>query len=390
MSTALFSVSDKTGLVELAHGLYQQGWDLLASGGTARLLRGAGLAVQDVAEYTGSPEILGGRVKTLHPAVHGGILARNSQADQDDLLDIRARPIDLVVVNLYPFQQTVARPDATLDEAVENIDIGGVALIRAAAKNFARVAVLTDPADYPAVLAEVQSHGRVSPQTRRRLAEKGFAHTAAYDAAILDYLKKEQVDAGAAGSMMETPLALTLYPIASLRYGENPHQEATLYGYGPAPARWADKRCRAKRFPITTCWIWMPPGGRWWLSSGRQSLSSSISPLAVLPAPRVLSRPSAWRWPPTRSRLSAASSPANRPFDGTPPAAWEICLWNASLRLDFSGEAQEVLAQPEEPAPGEHARTPNWSQPMNCARSIRACCARRWMQATRLARNGRW
>ncbi|GAB4531050.1 MAG: bifunctional phosphoribosylaminoimidazolecarboxamide formyltransferase/IMP cyclohydrolase [Anaerolineales bacterium] len=221
MPTALFSLSDKTGLTDLARGLQALGWDFLASGGTAAHLRAAGLPVQEVADYTGSPEILGGRVKTLHPVVHGGLLARDTAPDRADLERIGARPIDLLAVNLYPFHQTVARPGVTLEEAIEQIDIGGVALIRAAAKNFARVAVLTDPADYPAVLDELRTAGALSEATRRRLAVKAFAHTAAYDAAIHAYLS---------GNAAET---LTLYPVQSLRYGENPHQAAALYGWEP-------------------------------------------------------------------------------------------------------------------------------------------------------------
>ncbi len=191
MPTALFSVSDKTGLVEFAQGLLELGWNFLASGGTARALRGAGLPVKDVAEYTGSPEILGGRVKTLHPAVSGGILARATEDDAADLAKIKGGYIDLVACNLYPFQQTIAKADATLEDAIENIDIGGVTLIRAAAKNFTRVAVLTDPSDYVSALAELKAGGTVSAATRRQLANKGFAHTAAYDAAISNYLNQE-------------------------------------------------------------------------------------------------------------------------------------------------------------------------------------------------------
>ena len=189
-SIALFSVSDKTGLLDLARGLQQLGWKFLASGGTARTLRDANLPVEDVAAYTGSPEILGGRVKTLHPAIAGGILARATPTDVADLARINAQYIDLVVCNLYPFQQTIAQQDATLADAVEQIDIGGVTLIRAAAKNFARVTILTDPGDYPEVLAELQTGRPVSATTRRRLANKAFAHTAAYDAAISAYLNR--------------------------------------------------------------------------------------------------------------------------------------------------------------------------------------------------------
>ena len=229
MPTAILSVSNKQGLVELARGLANLGWELLASGGTASALRSAGLEVQEIADYTGSPEILGGRVKTLHPAVHGGILARDTRADQEDLNRIRARAIDLVVVNLYPFQETVAQPDAVLADAVENIDIGGVALIRAAAKNFARVAVVTDPQDYPALLSELEAASQIGEQTRRRLAVKAFRHTAAYDTAVAGYLaqalEQETPD--------EPPAWLSVFPSSELRYGENPHQKARLFYLNP-------------------------------------------------------------------------------------------------------------------------------------------------------------
>ena len=190
MPTALFSVSDKTGLVEFAQGLHELGWDFLASGGTARALRKATLPITDVAEYTGSPEILGGRVKTLHPAVSGGILARATDADAADLEKISASYIDLVACNLYPFKQTIAKKDATLEDAIENIDIGGVTLIRAAAKNFARVIVLTASHDYSLVIAELEENGEVSAATRRTLANLAFTHTAEYDAAISNYLNQ--------------------------------------------------------------------------------------------------------------------------------------------------------------------------------------------------------
>lgn len=188
MPRAILSVHDKSGLIDFARGLETLGWSLIASGGTARILRENGLMVQEVADYTGSPEILGGRVKTLHPAIHGGLLARATQADQAELLALGWDYIDLVAVNLYPFEQTVAAPDVSLEQAVENIDIGGVTLIRAAAKNHTRVTLVCDPADYPAVLAEL-SQGEISFTTRQRLAVKGFAHTAHYDGAITAYLQ---------------------------------------------------------------------------------------------------------------------------------------------------------------------------------------------------------
>lgn len=221
MPTALFSLSDKTYLIDFARQLHELGWDFLASGGTANALRDANLPVTDVAEYTGSPEILGGRVKTLHPAVAGGLLARDTAADVADLERINARAIDLVACNLYPFQETIAKADVKLDEAVENIDIGGVTLIRAAAKNFVRVTVLTDVSDYNRVLVELQEHGNTSIETRRYLAEKAFVHTRNYDSAIAAYLTADDA------------LTIQLHPIQTLRYGENWHQEAELYSYSP-------------------------------------------------------------------------------------------------------------------------------------------------------------
>jgi phosphoribosylaminoimidazolecarboxamide formyltransferase/IMP cyclohydrolase len=190
MPKAILSVHDKTGLLEFAQGLAELGWTLIASGGTARTLREHGLTVTEVADYTGSPEILGGRVKTLHPAIHGGLLARPTQADHEELLKLSWDYIDLVAVNLYPFEQTVAAPNVSLDQAIENIDIGGVTLIRAAAKNHARVTLLCDPADYPAALLELR-RGEISFATRQQLAVKGFAHTAHYDAAITAYLQNQ-------------------------------------------------------------------------------------------------------------------------------------------------------------------------------------------------------
>jgi len=221
---ALFSVSDKRGLVELAQGLHAAGVELIASGGTAAALRQAGLPALDVSDLTGFPEILGGRVKTLHPAVHGGILARGTAEHLAELAEHGLAPIDLVICNLYPFSQTVARPDVTLAEAIEQIDIGGVTLLRAAAKNQERVLVLCDPADYAAALAAVQA-GAVDDTLRRSLALKAFQHTASYDATIASYL------AGVAEPDNPFPATLiTAYTRAdTLRYGENPHQAAALY-----------------------------------------------------------------------------------------------------------------------------------------------------------------
>src|ERR1041384_2575975 len=190
MPTAILSVHNKSGLVEFAKALADLGWTLLASGGTAKLLRENNITVTEVADYTGSPEILGGRVKTLHPAVHGGLLARPTKQDHQQLLDLGWDYIDLVAVNLYPFEETIAKPDVAYADAIENIDIGGVTLIRAAAKNHERVTLVCHPSDYNTVLEELRDGG-ISAKTRMKLAIKGFGATTHYDMAIHDYLKKQ-------------------------------------------------------------------------------------------------------------------------------------------------------------------------------------------------------
>jgi phosphoribosylaminoimidazolecarboxamide formyltransferase/IMP cyclohydrolase len=237
VARALLSVSDKTGLVELGQGLAAQGVELVASGGTAQALRDAGLAVVDVSELTASPEMLGGRVKTLHPKVHGGILARRELADdQRDLERNGIAEIDLVVVNLYPFEQTVAQPGVSFADAIEKIDIGGPSMLRSAAKNHAYVGVLSDPADYAAVLAELASQGGLADATRRRLALKAFRRTAAYDAAIQQWLggaisaQGDVAEPGEGEDVFDDALIGALARVDTLRYGENPHQAAALYG----------------------------------------------------------------------------------------------------------------------------------------------------------------
>lgn len=186
---AILSVYDKSGLVELGRGLIELGWELIASGGTARLLRASDLPVVDVAAITGAPEMLGGRVKTLHPAVHGGILARDIESDRADLAAQNISLIDLVVCNLYPFSATIAQPGVTVAAAIEQIDIGGVTLLRAAAKNFARVTAVCDPTDYPGILKDL-SNNTLDAQKRQALATKAFKHTRDYDTAIAAYLEK--------------------------------------------------------------------------------------------------------------------------------------------------------------------------------------------------------
>ncbi len=221
MKTALLSVWNKEGVLELAKKLSAAGWRLVASGGTARALKEAGLPVTPVAEITGAPEMFDGRVKTLHPAIHAGILARDTDADRAALAAQGWQPIDLVVVNLYPFEEVVAQPDVTLEKAIENIDIGGVALLRAAAKNFARVTVLSSPHDYPTDLNILRDE-----KFRQKMASQAFALTARYDNAIQNYFAELEGEKGR--------LNLTLYPVQPLRYGENPHQNAVFFGENPA------------------------------------------------------------------------------------------------------------------------------------------------------------
>ena len=224
---ALISVSDKAGVVELARALSARGVELLSTGGTAKLLVGAGLQVIEVADHTGFPEMMGGRVKTLHPKVHGGLLGRRGQ-DDAVMAAHDIPPIDLLVINLYPFEATVADPDCTLEAAVENIDIGGPAMLRSAAKNFAAVAVLTDPAQYPGFLAELEANaGAVTAATRFALSVAAFNRVAQYDAAISEYLSSLQPDGTRAAFAGQANAVFT--KVMDLRYGENPHQQAAFY-----------------------------------------------------------------------------------------------------------------------------------------------------------------
>ena len=235
---ALLSVSDKTGIVELARQLVKEfDFELISSGGTAKTLQEAGLTVTKVSDYTGSPEILGGRVKTLHPRIHGGILSRREiPQDVEDMDSNDIRPIDLVVVNLYPFEETIAKADVTVAEAIEKIDIGGPTLLRASAKNFAHVTVLSNPKYYESYLQELKdNNGEASLNFRQKMAGETFALTNAYDGAIADYF--------ASLSTGETTTLPSRYTVAgtafqTLRYGENPHQSATWYQRGSKATGW--------------------------------------------------------------------------------------------------------------------------------------------------------
>ncbi len=229
VAQALLSVSDKSGLVEFARALSSLGIKLLSTGGTAKALADAGLPVTDVGSYTGFPEMLDGRVKTLHPKVHGGILARRDLPAHVAALEAHGIPtIDLVVVNLYPFRETVAKPGCTLDDAIENIDIGGPSMVRAAAKNWPHVGIVVDPADYSGVLAELQAHaGTLTDALRFRLMRKAFAHTASYDGAIANWLTQRGADGVSAGFPDSFHFAGD--KVQQMRYGENPHQSAAFY-----------------------------------------------------------------------------------------------------------------------------------------------------------------
>ena len=235
---ALISLSDKRGALEFAQGLAAQGIKLLSTGGTAKLLRDAGLAVTEIGDYTGFPEMLDGRVKTLHPKVHGGILARRDLPEHLATIEQHGIPtIDLVCVNLYPFAATIAKPGVTLADAIENIDIGGPAMVRSSAKNYAGVAIVTDPEDYAALLDEMKTHsGALSLKTRFNLAKKAFTHTARYDSMIANWLtglddgvEAHPEEAAPAPSIFPAKLQLAFDRVETLRYGENSHQSAAFY-----------------------------------------------------------------------------------------------------------------------------------------------------------------
>ena len=230
---ALISVSNKEGIIEFAKGLSELDVEIISTGGTAKALKDAGIKVTAVSDITEFPEILDGRVRTLHPKIHGGLLAvRANSKHMEQIAELGIEPIDMVVINLYPFKETISKPNVTLDEAIENIDIGGPSMLRSAAKNHRDVIVVVDPKDYPFVISELREKGNIGIEDRMKLAHKVFEHTAHYDALIADYLK--QIISPAAldsnGSLFPENLTLTYEKIQDLRYGENPHQKAAFYG----------------------------------------------------------------------------------------------------------------------------------------------------------------
>jgi len=336
---ALLSVSNKEGLVEFARGLAELSVELIATGGTARTLRQAELAVRSIEDVTGFPEILGGRVKTLHPAVHGGILARRDQAHLAELKAQGIAPIDLVAVNLYPFEAVAARPTTTLDDALEQIDIGGVALLRAAAKNFAHVAVVADPADYATVLAELRGQGDLSTTIRHHLALKAFRHTASYDAAISRYLTtcfEEEA--------FPATLHLNLTKLVDLRYGENPHQQAALYGLGTTESPLGGNLLQGKALSYNNI---LDLDAAWRIVSDFATPTLAIikhgNPCGVASSTNLA----------TAFRAALASDPvsafgsiiaANRPFDGKVAPALGDLFVEAIAAPAFTAEACQALA----------------------------------------------
>ena len=286
MKRALISVSDKTGVVDFARALTALDFEIVSTGGTAKALREAGVAVTGISDVTGFPEILEGRVKTLHPNVHGGILAKGTPEHMAVLAEHNITPIDLVVVNLYPFQATVAKPDVTLAEAIENIDIGGPTMVRSAAKNHDRVGIVVNPARYDSVLAELKEAGELSLHTKQLLALEAFQHTAQYDAAISHYLS----DAFGAEAL-SGEIAFGGQKIQELRYGENPHQKAAY------PADSAAEPTHRSALPLTP----------------RNSPGTARAPQTAAPANRHPTRKSRTAAPVSAAKSSPRAAPRRLP-----------------------------------------------------------------------------
>lgn len=335
---ALLSVYDKTGLVDFASALIDSGAEIVASGGTARALSEAGLPVTSVEALTGLPSVLGGRVKTLHPAIHGGILARDSAEDRATLEESGWGMIDLVAVSLYPFVETISKEGVTEAEAIEQIDIGGVALIRAAAKNYARVTVITSPAGYAPVLAEV-AEGGTTAATRRALAAEAFAVTAAYDTSIAGYFA-----AGAEGEGLPEALNISLPMAQSLRYGENPHQQAALYaapGAGPLGGELLQGKPLSYNNLLDIDAAWAAAED---FAAPSVVVVKHLSPCGIASDPSMAAA----------FRAALASDPvsafggviaANRTFDGPAAEALGSLFVEAIAAPEFTEEALEILAR---------------------------------------------
>ena len=339
MPTALLSVSDKQGLTEFARTLVDHNWQLIASGGTAKVLKEAGLTVKDVAEATQAPEMLGGRVKTLHPVIHAGILARPSEDDRAELAAHDIQEIDMVVCNLYPFQATVSKAGVSLNEAVENIDIGGVALIRAAAKNFARVTVVCDPADYDVLAADLCDKGFISTARRTELARKAFTHTTQYDAAIANYLGTEPA------TDLPGQFTLSLTKVQEMRYGENPHQAAALYATDKKIGPLGGELLQGKALSYNNM---LDIDAAWQAAQAFESPSvvivKHLSPCGIASAASL-----AEAFPPALESdpVSAFGGviAVNRTFDGPIAAALGDLFVEVIAAPGFSDEAREILVK---------------------------------------------
>ena len=333
---ALLSVSDKTGIVELARGLTELGFDIVSSGGTAAELASAGVAVKKVSEITGAPEILGGRVKTLHPKIHGGILAdRRKQEHVDELAAQGIGAIDLVVCNLYPFERTVAVEGVAEDDAVEQIDIGGPAMVRAAAKNFHSVAVVVNPERYGSVIDELRADGEVSLATRRRLSLEAFQHTAAYDAAIAAYLSDDG---------FPPRLLLSAEKVMDLRYGENPHQSAAFYrSAGPPAGLAAAEQLHGKELSYNNL---LDTDAAWKLVLDLEGAAAAIikhsNPCGVAEAPR-LEEAYARALECDRTSAFGGIVALSRPCDRATAEAVAAIFTEVVIAPDFDADALEVL-----------------------------------------------
>lgn len=295
---ALISVSDKMGLADFAAGLSAAGVTIYSTGGTRAHLEQSGIKVEDVAEYTGFPEMLDGRVKTLHPRIFAGILARRDLDDHmDTIADHDIEPFDLVVVNLYPFAATVSRSGATRAECIEQIDIGGPSLVRAAAKNHGDVAIATSPEQYGDVLDQLETLGGTTDELRTQLAAEAFDHTAGYDRAIADYMQGDAV-----GGEFPASMHVSLRRKTQLRYGENPHQRAALYSDSSIdPRTWCRLvRSVAKSCLTTTCWTSMPLSTSLAVLPNQRSLSSSTTTPVVLQPVTLFPKRSTKPWLVTR------------------------------------------------------------------------------------------
>lgn len=348
---AVLSVSNKTGLVELAQGLVELGFELVSTGGTFKTLTGAGLPVRYVTEVTGFPEILDGRVKTLHPKIHGGILARATAEHLQQLEDNGIGLIDLVVVNLYPFKETIAKPGVSFQEAIENIDIGGPSMVRAAAKNQERVSIVVNPERYPEVLQALREQGEIPYDMRKRLAAEAFAHTAEYDQCIAGYLTAELAGGAAAGesvpiSPFPDAISLSAQKIQDLRYGENPAQKAAFYrGMDAAGTLAYGEQIQGKELSYNN---WMDMDAAWGIvqdfSEPACAIIKHTNPCGTALGKTVLE---AYERALAADPVSAFGGiiAFNRPVDAECATVLKAHFYEVIVADEFSPEAREILQE---------------------------------------------